>query len=291
MKPSFQDQLAAFINSLHLEHQATARQQIAAVFDSGAVTYPAWLALIADPQAGREIRLTACWVIALTGNRRAFSVFLRAFQEPDPILRACVAGSLAHLRSRVTPAPRIDAVDLLIQAFQTDPDLDVRLQSAFALRAFGDPRATVPLITVLSNPDEPVPLRDLAAEVLAYIPDAQAVTPLVVALQDPDERIRFSAAYTLGALNDLLAPAELQPAIAPLIAALHDPLDKIRIEAAYALGRLGDPVALAELEKLATTAEGELNVDERVAQAARDAITTIQAHSGWAPRFSGFSPA
>lgn len=279
MKPSFQDQLAAFINSLDPAHQATARQQIAGVLDSGAVTYPAWLALIADPQAGREIRLTACWVIGLIGNQRAFSVFLRAFQEPDPIMRARVAGSLAHLRSRVKPGTRIDAVDPLIQAFQTDPDLNVRLQSAFALRAFGDPRAAGPLITVLSNPDEPVPLRDLAAEVLAYIPDARAVTPLVAALQDPDERIRFSAAYTLGALNGFLAPADLQPAIAPLIAALRDPVHKIRIEAAHALGRLGDPIALAELEKLAATAEGGLNEDESVAQAARDAITTIHTYS------------
>ena len=276
MKRSFQERLAAFIDRLLPESRATARQEIAAILDTGAVTYPAWLALIADPQARRELRKRACWVIGLIGDRRAFPAFIKALRDGDPRVRASAAGSLAHLRSRVKPAAGVDAVELLIQAFLSDPDLDVRLQSAFALRDFRDPRAATPLIRVLSDPNEPATVRDLAAEALAYIPDARAITPLIAALQDPEERVRFSAAYTLSALRSLLAHAELQRAIAPLIATLHDPVDRVRTEAAQALGSLGDERTIVALERLAAMDRGVRREDDYMARAAQDAIAAIR---------------
>jgi HEAT repeat protein len=276
MNSSFQERLEAFIDQLLPEYRTATRQEIAAVLDIGAVTYPAWLRLIADPQWRTELRATACWVIGQIGDRRAFPALIRTLQDGDPHMRASAAGSLAHLRSRVKPVTGVDAVDLLIQAFLSDTELDVRLQSAFALRDFRDPRAATPLISVLSDPNEPTSIRDLAAEALAYIPDVRAIRPLIAALQDPDERVRFSAAYALGALNSLLAQTELRPAIAPLIAILHDPVGRVRTEAAEALGYLGDQSTIVTLERLAAIDRGVPRADDYVAQAAQVAIRAIR---------------
>lgn len=239
MESSFQEQLMAFIDRLQEENQAAARQAIAAVLDTGVVTYPAWLTLIADLQAPGKLRQTACWVIGLIGNGDAFAALFQALHDADPRMRACAAGSLAHLRSRVKSATGEEEVNLLIQAILVDADLDVRFQSAFALREFRPKRAVVPLVSVLSNPNEPASLRDVVAEVLAYIPDRRAITPLITALQDPDERVRRSAAYTLGGFANLLADTDLQPAIAPLITTLRDPADSVREQASRALAILG----------------------------------------------------
>ncbi len=88
--------------------------------------------------------------------------------------------------------------------------------------------------------------------------------------------MRFSAAYTLGALNDLLARADLQPAIPALILTLQDPVDRVRMEAAQALGYLGDPSTIVALEPLAARNKEVPSEDDHVAQAAWYAIKAIR---------------
>jgi HEAT repeat protein len=62
-------------------------------------------------------------------------------------------------------------------------------------------------------------------------------------LEDDNEGIRWTAAESLGRLED---PA----AVEPLIDALWDDDARVRMKAAWALGQIGDPRALSPLQQL-----------------------------------------
>ena len=283
---SFRTKLEDFINSsLDEESRNRNRQAIEAVLQSGASSYQRWLDLIVDRRASPDLRGTACWIIGMEGNARAFSFLARALQDENPHVRGHAAGALASLRPRVRRGRYSKVLGLLIHAFQSDIDLDVRWQAGIALREFHDHRALKALIAVLANPQEPAPVRDVAAEALAYIPDERAFSPLIEALKDPAEIVRISAAYALSSLADSCFYGEAggskiymelqQRAFLPLIEALQDPAEKVRYWVVSALGGIRDRRAIPELKRVAETDKGTWYGDE-VAEAARYAIQSIK---------------
>jgi HEAT repeat protein len=282
---SFLTQLEDLINRTPEDNREKVRREIDAV---GASSHQDWLALVADAKANPEFRLTACWVLAAIGNSRAFSALGRALQDDNPRVRGAAAGNLVNLRARVKRGAYAEVVDRLLHAFQSDPDVDVRVQAAFALREFHDPRTLEPLIATVRNTQEPAHLRDVAAEALAYLPDVRVIAPMIGALHDPEEVVRISAAYTLGSLagahthgsfTGSEAAAELDRAVMPLIKALQDPAEKVRYWVVRALGDLRDPRALTALQRIADTDKGTWYGDE-VAEAARYSMQAIQESQG-----------
>jgi HEAT repeat protein len=280
---SFEAKLSELIESLTQAKREDARREIEAATQSGASTYQGWLALISNPRADAEARRTACWVIGEVGNGHAFPAFGHALQDENPQIRGDAAGALAHLRLHLKHNRNTGIVDKLIHAFQADPDVDVRLQAAFALREFHDPRSLQALIDVVNNRQEPASVRDVAAEALAYLPDVRVIAPMIEALQDSEEVVRISAAYTLGSLAGAYdhgtlrgadVAAALQLALLPLITALRDPSEKVRYWAVSALRDMHDPRSLPELQRVADTDQGTWYGDS-VAENAKYAIRAI----------------
>jgi PAS domain S-box-containing protein len=164
------------------------------------------------------------------------------------------------------------AIEPLIQLLN-DKDNDARREAAGALGMIGDPRAVMPLITLIqpdnlktdnerkdeeldifSNFDDfdldfetdypeseqDVSVRIVAAGALGMIGDPRAADPLISTLADHDDAIRRAAASALGKIG---APR----AVMPLISALEDHNSDVRREAAEALGMIGDPRATTAL--------------------------------------------
>jgi HEAT repeat protein len=162
-----------------------------------------------------------------------------------------------------------------------DPNRDVRVHATRALGRLGDPRAVVPLITVLHDSTSLV--QGSAISALGRLGDLGAVDPLIAILQHPDTSLRSSAAAVLGALGD-------SRAVDPLIAALADPHERVRSSAASALGRLGEPAlhplitALADphkdVRRGATVALGRLG-DPRAVQPLITALADPHKHVRW----------
>jgi HEAT repeat protein len=73
--------------------------------------------------------------------------------------------------------------------------------------------------------------------------DEERLTYYLRRLEDDNEVIRWTAAESLGRLED---PA----AVEPLIDTLWDDDSRVRMKAAWALGRIGDPRALRPLQQL-----------------------------------------
>lgn len=61
--------------------------------------------------------------------------------------------------------------------------------------------AAIPLMNVLIDQSQPQPVREEAAESLAYLGYARAVPAIVSVIDEPDVRIRFWAVFALGSLG------------------------------------------------------------------------------------------
>ena len=82
------------------------------------------------------------------------------------------------------------------------------MASARALGRIGDPRATGPLVALLSVRE--VAVRGAVAQALGRLGDAGAVEPLAAALGDWSLLVRESAAVSLGVLGDQRAVPALE---------------------------------------------------------------------------------
>ncbi|HEY6262789.1 MAG TPA: HEAT repeat domain-containing protein [Nitrospiraceae bacterium] len=159
-----------------------------------------------------------------------------------------------------------DAVAEQIAALN-DEDWAIREEAAMMLGTLRDPRAVVPLVSVLRDGDRAVrdaaigallaigepavttlgaclsdptlTVQELASSVLARIADARVLTPLITALASPDWIVRMHAAKALGRIKD----AE---AVRPLVPLLQDKVKAVREETSTALAAIGE-AALSSL--------------------------------------------
>jgi HEAT repeat protein len=117
-----------------------------------------------------------------------------------------------------------------------DGDRAVRDAAIGALLAIGEPAVTT-LGVCLSDPV--LSVQELASSVLATIADARVLTPLMAALKSPDWIVRMHAAKALGRIKD-------PGAIAPLVLLLQDSVKAVREETSAALAAIGE-AALSSL--------------------------------------------
>ena len=167
-----------------------------------------------------------------------------------------------------------DAVAEQIAALK-DEDWAIREEAAMMLGTLRDPRAVVPLVSVLRDGDRAVrdaaigallaigepavttlgaclfdpalTVQELASSVLATIADARVLTPLIAALASPDWIVRMHAAKALGRIQD-------PEAVEPLVALLQDKVKAVRAEASTALAAIGE-AALSSLLSALTHVE------------------------------------
>lgn len=129
-----------------------------------------------------------------------------------------------------------DAVAEQIAALR-DEDWAIRGEAAGLLGNFKDPRAVVPLVSLLRDQDRSV--REAAIEALRTI-GAPAVETVGICLTDPDLSVQESASAILAAIAD-------ERVLAPLIKALSSGDWIIRMHAAKALGRMRNADAVEPL--------------------------------------------
>ena len=166
-----------------------------------------------------------------------------------------------------------DAVAEQIAALK-DEDWAIREEAAMILGRLRDPRAVVPLVSVLRDGDRAVrdaatgallaigepavmtlgacladpvlTVQELASSVLAAIADVRVLGPLIKALKSPDWIVRMHAAKALGLIHDAGAVVSLVPL-------LQDKVKAVREETSTALAAIGEAALSSLLEALTHT--------------------------------------
>lgn len=175
----------------------------------------------------------------------------RQLIDPDPAVRRAAAIEIGRRGDR-------EAVPELALRLRTETQLDTRRAVLEAIGLAGDERSVPLLIDVALRPGEPARAEAIAA--LGAIADPRAVVPLASLLSDP--RLEAPASRALARVgpvalprlvtllgDDLSAPGAARAlgelgdarAVPALIAVLSAPSPARRAAAARALGVLGDP--------------------------------------------------
>ncbi len=106
---------------------------------------PVLVELLEHPD--RELRKMAAEVLARGEYRVAGPPLLRRVADPDPVVRAAVAGALAALGSA-------DAADALLDQFQAEPEVWVRYAIAAAIPRIGTAQTVWSLLQMVT--EEPI---------------------------------------------------------------------------------------------------------------------------------------
>ncbi len=149
-----------------------------------------------DPRAGWYRRGAAAKILELADARASVETLLDLFfTQTDKIELWETALTIEHVSD---PA----AVPRLVAALS---DANPHRRHA-AVRALGwiwpiGRQAAKALVQALLDTSQPQPVREEAAESLAYSHYAQAIPPLISVLGEPDVRIRFWAVFALGGIG------------------------------------------------------------------------------------------
>jgi HEAT repeat protein len=162
-------------------------------------------AMMRDPEAGGYRRGTAAKLLALADARASVGILLDLFfAQTDKIELWETALAIEHLADCAAVPRLVDAL------YDANPD-----RRHAAARALGwiwpvGRRAAKALIQALLDKSQPQPVREEAAESLAYSRSAEAVPPLISVLNEPDVRMRFWAVFALGGIGQwqTFAPAD-----------------------------------------------------------------------------------
>ncbi len=197
------------------------------------------------PNLDRDLRQSACSLLARTDARHADTRLTEALDDPDAELRAAAARALGSRRS----AGALEKLVVRLECASLDEEPEAEEEQAAlidALIALGEEVALVPRILDelgprFESPDEPI--RRSAAAVLARLARPEDADRSTALLKDPSAGVRRLA---VGGL------VRLDPAVAaePLRLALADESPLVRREAAFTLASSRSPEALEDLQRL-----------------------------------------
>jgi len=149
-----------------------------------------------DVGAGWHTRGIAAKVLALVDARGAVVSLLDLFfAQTDKIDLWETALTIEWLGDRAAVRPLVDAL------YDTNPHRRHAAARALGWIPEAGGRAARALIRALSDRSQPQPVREEAAESLAYLNYAQAIPALITVLDEPDVRIRFWAVFALGGIG------------------------------------------------------------------------------------------
>jgi HEAT repeat protein len=171
-----------------------------------------------------------------------------------------------------------DAVMEQIAALR-DEDWAIRSEAAGLLGTFKDPRAVVPLVSLLRDQDRSV--REAAIEALRAI-GAPAVETVGTCLNEPDLSVQESALAILATIAD-------ERVLAPLMKALHSGDWIVRMHAAKALGRVRNADAVEPLipllqDKVKAVREEAAGTLAAIGDAAFPSLLRALQHEDWLGR-------
>jgi hypothetical protein len=155
------------------------------------------LQVVLDPPRGQLTRSDAANVLNRAFRRDVstqplLDLFLRRQQEHDELYETALTLEMCA---------GVIAIRPLIRAMLGDPNPHRRKAAARALgwmHRWRRPSIARALAQCLTDPAQPQPAREEAAESLAYAGYASSVPALAATLRDPDPRLRFWAAFALG---------------------------------------------------------------------------------------------
>ncbi len=165
---------------------------------------------------------------------RAADRHLAALKDPAPEVRRAALESLDRLQLAydLPPRPSARQLDQVFRAvtarLRSDADLTVRVESAYLLTHWFEPRAPTALLAVLDDTAAPPALRGQAAEGIGNVLDATCSS----ITRSPSLRARAAASLRRG---------------------LADPAPEVRCWCLYALGSTKATEARSEIEHLAAT--------------------------------------
>ena len=151
-------------------------------------------AVLLDPARFHHERAAAGKLLGIAGDETAVQALLGLFFEQDKkddlYTTALTLEELNDLR----------AVPTLIRALLEDRNPDRRHAAAQALGWIhpSSGSTALALARCLVDSNQPQPVREEAAESLAYVGTLETIAALISGLSDPDVRIRFWAAFGLG---------------------------------------------------------------------------------------------
>lgn len=151
---------------------------------------------ILDPAAGWYLRGFAARVLAVADARSVVRSMLDLFfAQTDKIELWETALTIEHFGDRAAVRPLAKAL--------YDPNPDRRHAAARALGWIpkAGRRPAKALVGALRDETQPQPVREEAAESLAYLGYAGAIPALIQVLDEPDVRLRFWAVFALGKIG------------------------------------------------------------------------------------------
>jgi HEAT repeat protein len=152
--------------------------------------------VILDPAAGWYLRGFAARVLALADARGVVRSLLDLFfVQTDEIELWETALTIEHFGDRAAVRPLAEAL------YDSNPDRRHAAARALGWIPKAGVRAAKALVGALADKSQPQPVREEAAESLAYLDYAGAAPALISVLSEPDVRLRFWAVFALGRIG------------------------------------------------------------------------------------------
>ena len=148
-----------------------------------------------DSEAGWLVRAAAAGVLATAGSKGVVAGLLdQFFKQEDKIELRETALTIESFGNRAAVGPLVAAL------YDANPHRRHAAARALGWIPEAGKRAAKALVQALSDNNQPQPVREEAAESLAYLNYAPAIPALISALDEPDVRIRFWAVFALGGI-------------------------------------------------------------------------------------------
>jgi HEAT repeat protein len=218
--------------------------------------------VILDPAAGWYLRGFAARILALADPRVIRSLLDLFFVQTDKIELWETALTIEHFGDRAAVRPLAEAL------YDSNPHRCHAAARALGWIPKAGVRAAKALIRALSDKTQPQPVREEAAESLAYLGYAGAIPELISVLSEPDVRLRFWAVFALGGIGQRQTYAPRGSADPRVVEALERMLSDQEVtpgnwwsvgrEALAMLGHF-DPKYRAELDSETERVLGEPN--------------------------------
>lgn len=212
VRPRIESKLRKQLRRLQLhEWDRKFARTIASYERAGLILDDALRTVASDHRAGWHMRSQAAKMLAIADDRIVDSLLSQFFTQEDRIELWETALTIETLGHRRAVPPLVRALD--------DHNPDCRHAAARALgwipNAGG--AAVTALINALTDPGQPQPVREEAAESLAYLGSNRATPALISVLKEPDVRIRFWAVFALGGITNRRTGCHTDPRAVPAL--------------------------------------------------------------------------
>ena len=182
-----------------------------------------------------HVRGDALKILGWIGDKKSYSLLIKALDDPDNGLKYRAAEALGSLNDK-------RAFDALLKKINHTTGTDsyaVRSAAAESMIKL-DPSRAYKYVVVQLDKEQNVTAKSVLLEVLGNSNNPDAYSILVSELESDNGSIRFSAARALGSLGD-------KRAISGLAKSLYDSDFGVRQNAAKALGNMNDKKACIPL--------------------------------------------